>query len=98
MQEMQETQETWVRSLGWEDPLEEEKSIFLPGKSHDRRAWWVTVHGVINSRPQLPTKQQQQIQSQVGCPVLQGSQKQADCQSWSHEPLPAKPWEWEDVK
>ena len=21
---MQETQETWVRSLGWEDPLEEE--------------------------------------------------------------------------
>ena len=23
---MQETQETWVRSLNWEDPLEEEKA------------------------------------------------------------------------
>ena len=33
---MQEMQETWVRSLGWGDPLEEEmapdSSIFLPGK------------------------------------------------------------------
>ena len=24
---MQETQETWVRSLGWEDPLEEDMAI-----------------------------------------------------------------------
>jgi len=35
MQEMQEMQETWVWSLGWEAPLEEEMtthSIFLPGK------------------------------------------------------------------
>jgi len=24
---MQETQETWVRPLGWEDPLEEEMEI-----------------------------------------------------------------------
>ena len=24
---MQETQETWVQSLGWEDPLEEEMAI-----------------------------------------------------------------------
>ena len=23
---MQETQETWVQSLGWEDPLEKEKA------------------------------------------------------------------------
>ena len=33
---MQEMQETWFRSLGWGDPLEEEmaphSSIFLPGK------------------------------------------------------------------
>ena len=37
------TQETWVQSLGWEDPLEKEMSwkcsrqptqVFLPGKSH----------------------------------------------------------------
>ena len=29
-------QETWVRSLGWEDPLEEDKQptpVFLPGES-----------------------------------------------------------------
>ena len=33
---MQETQETWVRSLGGEDPLEEEMAshLFLLGKSH----------------------------------------------------------------
>ena len=35
------TQETWVQSLGWEDPLEEEMvthSRFLPGKSHGQRS------------------------------------------------------------
>ena len=34
-------QETWVRSLGQEDPLEKEMAptpIFLPGKSHERRS------------------------------------------------------------
>ena len=34
-------QETWVRSLGWEDPLEEETaihSIFLPEKSYGQRS------------------------------------------------------------
>ena len=34
-------QETWVWSLGWEDPLEKEmanySSRFLPGKSHEQR-------------------------------------------------------------
>ena len=33
-------QETWVRSLGWEDPLEKEMathSSFLPGKFHELR-------------------------------------------------------------
>ena len=33
--------ETGVRSLGWEDPLEEEMathSVFLPGESHGRRS------------------------------------------------------------
>ena len=33
--------ETWVRSLGWEDPLEEEMashSSILPGKSHGQRS------------------------------------------------------------
>ena len=38
---VQETQEPWVRSLGWEDPLEKEKQptpVFLPGKSHGQRS------------------------------------------------------------
>ena len=33
---MQELQETWVRSLGWEDPLEKGMAttpVFLPGES-----------------------------------------------------------------
>ena len=33
--------ETWVPSLGWEDPLEEEMaahSVFLPGESHGWRS------------------------------------------------------------
>ena len=38
---MQKTQETWVRSLDWEDPLEEElvtTSVVLLGKSHGQRS------------------------------------------------------------
>ena len=33
--------ETWVRSLGWEDPLEKDMAttpVFLPGKSHGQRS------------------------------------------------------------
>ena len=38
---IQKIQEPWVRSLGWEDPLEEEMAttpVFLPGKSHGQRS------------------------------------------------------------
>ena len=46
---MQEQQETWVQSLGQEDPLEEglaTHSSVLPWRiSMDRGAWWATVHG-----------------------------------------------------
>ena len=38
---MQETQEMWVQSLGWEDPLEEEMqptAVFLPGKFNGQRS------------------------------------------------------------
>ena len=34
-------QETWVRSLGWEDPLEKEMEptpVLLPGEFHGRRS------------------------------------------------------------
>ena len=40
-------QETWVWSLGWEDPLEEEmathSSILARNNSMDRRAWWAII-------------------------------------------------------
>ena len=47
---MQEPQQTWVQSLGQEDPLEEEmatpSSILAWENPLDRGAWWATVHGV----------------------------------------------------
>ena len=45
--------ETWVQSLGWEDPLEEGMAIhpsILAGRIHvDRGAWRAIVHGVMKS-------------------------------------------------
>ena len=42
-------QETWVQSLGWEDPLEEDmaahSSILAWRIPMTRGAWWATVHG-----------------------------------------------------
>ena len=49
-------QETRIRSLGREDPLEEEMGtppVFSPGKSLDRDAQQATVRGVTKSRTQL---------------------------------------------
>ena len=46
-------QETQLRSLGQEDPLEKEMATtpaFLPGKFHDQGAWWATVHRVAKSQ------------------------------------------------
>ena len=37
--------ETWVLSLGWEDPLEKEMATL----SIDRGAQWAVVHGVAKS-------------------------------------------------
>ena len=57
--------ETWVRSLGWEDPLEEgmaTHSSMLAWKiPMDSGAWWATVHGVSESdmTEQLSTAQWQ---------------------------------------
>ena len=54
---MQEPQETWVQSLGWEDPLEEgmaTHSSILAGRiPMDRGAWRVTVREVSKSHSQL---------------------------------------------
>ena len=45
--------ETWVRFLGWEDPLEEgmatHSSILAWRIPMDRGAWQTTVHGVTKS-------------------------------------------------
>ena len=50
-------QETWVLSLGWEDPLEEgvatRSSVLAWRIPMDRGAWRATVHGVAQSRTQL---------------------------------------------
>jgi len=50
-------QETWVRSMGWEDPLEEamatHSSILVWRISMDRGAWQATVHGVTKSWTRL---------------------------------------------
>ena len=47
-------QETWVRSLGWEDPLEKEmaahSSILAWKNPMDGGAWWAIVHGVAKSQ------------------------------------------------
>ena len=49
--------ETWVRSLGWEDPLEEvmasHSSILAWRIPMDRGAWKATVHGLVKSQTQL---------------------------------------------
>ena len=46
--------ETWVRSLGWKDPLEEgmatHSSIFAWRIPMDRGAWQAIVHGVAKSQ------------------------------------------------
>ena len=46
--------ETWVRTLGWEDPLEKgmatNSNILAWRTPKDRGAWWATVHGVAKSQ------------------------------------------------
>ena len=50
-------QETWVQSLGQEDPLEKgmatHSSILAWKTPMDKGAWWATVHGVAKSWTQL---------------------------------------------
>ena len=50
-------QETWVSSLGWDNPLEEgmaTHSCILAWRiCMERGAWWATVHGVAESWTRL---------------------------------------------
>ena len=54
--------ETWVQSLGWEDPLEEgmetHSSILAWRIPMDREAWKVSVHGVSQSGTRLSNEAQ----------------------------------------
>ena len=56
---LQAMREKWVRSLAWDDPLEEgmatHSSILAWRIPVDRGAWWATVHGVTQNRTQLST-------------------------------------------
>ena len=49
--------ETWVQSLGWEDPMEEgmatHSSILAWRIPMDRGAWQITVYGAAKSQTQL---------------------------------------------
>ena len=51
------TQEAWVQSLGWEDPLEEgmatHSSILAWRIPMDRGAWWAPGFRGLQSRTQL---------------------------------------------
>ena len=64
-------QETWVRSLGWEDSLEEgtaTHSSFLAWRiTMDRGAWRATVQGVTKSRTWLSDKTQHFHWKSVRC-------------------------------
>ena len=52
-QSMQETQETWIQSLSWEDPLEEEMA------SHSSILAWKSLWTGEPSRPQSMGSQSQ---------------------------------------
>ena len=49
--------ETWVQSLGWEDPLEEGMATHSSTVAWripvDRGTWWATVHGITKIQTRL---------------------------------------------
>ena len=51
---MQDTQ-TWVQSLGLEDPLEDGMQLTLVFLQNpmEREAWWATVHRVTKNQTQM---------------------------------------------
>ena len=57
------TRETWIKSLGWEDPLEEgmatHSSILAWRIPMDRGAWQTTVHRDAKSWTRLSNQVQQ---------------------------------------
>ena len=70
------TQETWVRALGWEDPLEEgmetHSSILAWRIPMDRGAWWSTVHRVPSIGHDRVTKHTSTAHGHTGSLLVQG--------------------------
>ena len=62
-------QETWVRSLGWEDPLEKGMATLLQysclENPMDRRVWWATVHEFTKCWTRLSNSHFQSIERLV---------------------------------
>ena len=54
MEDLGSVPETWVQSLGQEDPLEEGMATYSSILAYripiDRGAWWATVHAVAKSQ------------------------------------------------
>ena len=76
---MQEPPETWVRSLGQEDPWKrkwQHTPIFLPGEFH-RGGWQVTVPRVAKSQTQL-----KRLSGMCVCLCVHNTQ-----QNWSYKQL-----------
>ena len=50
-------QETWVQSLGWQDPLEKGMATQLQcsclENPTDRGTWWATIHGVTTNQTRV---------------------------------------------
>ena len=64
-------QETWIRSLGWEDPLEEGMATHSNTLAWripmDRGAWQASVHGVAKSQTRLSDDAHMRIKSFKEC-------------------------------
>ena len=73
-------QETWVRSLGWEDPLEEGMTTHssIPARRIpvDRGTWRATVHRVAESRTQLSDQAQHSTHGQIVYEMIQRKEEQ----------------------
>ena len=87
-------QETWVRSLGQEDPLEKEMathfSILAWRIPWTEEPWWATVHGVAKSQTRLSNFTHSLNQKMVG--NLRGKTATKESPLWMSK------WDWEKKK
>jgi len=84
---LSEMQKTWVRSLGWENSMEEamatHSSILAWRIPIDRGVWQAILHGVTKSQTQLSDKHTHTY-SQLGLPG--GARgKESACQCWRYK-------------